>query len=265
MPKIAECLGTLALIAGAFLAATSAQAQSQGFSHQDWNSVVSKYVDARGRVNYQGLSQDRSALDRYVAAVEKTSPRSNPELFPTRNDSLAYYLNAYNAMVFKGVLARWPDVESVWYPFGTGLGFFVNMDIKVGGQVTNLKRLEDDIVRGEFKDPRVHAALNCASLGCPILPQKAFEPATLDADLDAGMRGFVAETRNCAVDPGAKSVRLSKIFDWFAADFLGFERRMGNTNPKILDYLNRYRAANAQIPREYSVGYFDYDKSLNKQ
>ncbi len=234
-------------------------------SHSDWTQVLAKYVDSAGRVNYAGLARDRATFDRYVATVEKVSPKSNPELFASREEALAYYLNAYNAMVFKGVLARLPGADTVWTPFGTGYSFFVGMTIKLGGTETNLKKLEDDVVRAEFQDPRVHAALNCASIGCPKLPQKAFEPATLEAELDAEMREFVSESRNCSVETTRRQVKLSKIFDWFADDFLSYERRHGNANPNILDYVNRYRAAGQQIPRDFAVSYLEYDKGLNKQ
>lgn len=240
-------------------------AASEPFSHADWTAVLSKFVDGRGRVDYQGLAKDRAVFDRYVAAIEKEGPKSSPARFPTRNDQLAYYLNAYNAQVFKGVLARGPEDDTVWTPLGTGYSFFVSMDIKVDGATTSLKSLEDDVVRGQFKDPRIHAALNCASIGCPRLPQKAFEGPTLDAELDAGMKEFVAEARNCTADPGGKTVKLSKIFDWFEGDFLDYEKRQGTAAPNILDYVNRYRAAGAKIPRDYAVSYFEYDKAINAQ
>jgi hypothetical protein len=139
------------------------------------------------------------------------------------------------------------------------------MAVEVGGRRTSLKELEDEVIRAGFQDPRVHAALNCASLGCPRLPRRAFEPATLDAELDGEMRRFLGETRNCAVDAGKRSVTLSKIFEWFAEDFLAYERRQGNASPSILDYVNRYRPPGAEIPRDFAVSYFDYDKRINKQ
>lgn len=246
-------------------AGQGAPAPGSKFSHDDWATVLAKYVDGRGRVNYAGLAKDRGAFDRYIASVEKASPKSNPALFPTRNDALAYYLNAYNAMTFKGVLARLPDIDTVWTPFGTGYSFFVGMDIKIGGTTTNLKKLEDDIVRAEFQDPRIHAALNCASIGCPALPAKPFEPMSLDAQLDAEMSKFANEARNVLVDRTAKTAKLSKIFDWFADDFLSYEKRQGNASPNILDYVNRFRPADQKIPRDFAVSYLDYDKGLNKQ
>jgi hypothetical protein len=245
------------------LAAAGVAVAAEPFSHADWTAVLAKHVDRRGRVSYEALAKDRAVFDRYLAAIEKESPKSAPARFPARNDQLAYYLNAYNAHVFEGVLARGPERKTVWTPLGTGYSFFVGMDIAIGGETTNLKSLEDEVVRAQFKDPRIHAALNCASIGCPRLPQKAFEPATLDAELDAAMQEFVAEARNCTVDSGAKSVKLSKIFDWFQGDFLDYEKRQGTAAPNILDYVNRYRAAGAKVPRDFAVSYFEYDKGIN--
>jgi hypothetical protein len=237
---------------------------SSSFSYADWNLVLSAFVDDRGTVDYAALARTPQALDRFLAAVERTSPDSEPALFPARNDQLAYYLNAYNAWVFRGVLARGPETVSVWKGgLVSGYSFFVGMDIVLGGVKTNLKKLEDKTVRARFADPRIHAALNCASRGCPRLPRKAFEPTTLDAELDAAMREFVSEERNVAVDTAARRVTLSKIFDWFEGDFLAFEKKQGRENPNLVDYVNRYRAADAQVPRELRVRFAEYDKSLN--
>lgn len=258
-----SALAAALAVAGASARPLAAQAK---FSHEDWGKVLAKYVNDKGRVNYEALAKDRADLDRYVAAVEKTSPKSSPATFPTRNDKLAYYLNAYNAQVFKGVLARGPEKESVWTGgLFSGYGFFVGMDIVIGGEKTNLKKLEDDVIREGFKDPRIHAALNCASIGCPRLPQVAFEPATLDTQLDAGMTEFVGEARNATVDDAARTVTLSKIFDWFEKDFLGHEKAKGNAGGNVLDYVNRYRGALPKVPRDYKVKYFEYDKGVNKQ
>ena len=116
-----------------------------------------------------------------------------------------------------------------------------------------------------FKDPRVHAALNCASKGCPRLPQVAFDPEKLDQQLDLGMTEFVGESRNVTVDAAAKTVTLSKILDWFEKDFVGYEKAKGTADPNQIDYVNRYRGALPKIPRDYKIKFFEYDKSVNKQ
>ena len=258
-------LAAAGILLGALALPVPARAGA-AFSHEDWGKVIAKFVNARGMVDYNGLAKQRADLDRYLAAVEKTSPLSAPALFPSRNQQLAYYLNAYNAQVFNGVLARGPEQDSVWKGgLISGKAFFEDMTITIGGRQTSLKALEDDIIREGFQDPRIHAALNCASNGCPRLPQTPFDPAQLDAQLDAAMTEFVAEPRNVSVDDAGKTATLSKIFDWFEKDFLGYERRKGNADPSILDYVNRYRAAGAKIPSGYDVEYFDYDKAINKQ
>jgi hypothetical protein len=236
------------------------------FPYEDWNKVLGKVVDTRGYVNYDALARDRGDLDRFLVSIEKTSPRSNPELFPSKNDQLAYWLNSYNAQVFKGVLARGPEKESVWKGgLFSGYSFFVGMDIVLGGEKLSLKKLEDKTVREGFKDPRVHAALNCASKGCPRLPQVAFDPEKLDGQLDDGMKGFVAEARNVAIDEAARTVTLSKIFDWFSGDFLAYEKAHGNPEGSQIDYVNRYRGSLPKVPKGYAIKFFEYDKSVNAQ
>jgi hypothetical protein len=237
---------------------------SSSFSYADWNAVLEAYADDRGRVDYAALAKDRAALDRFVAALAKTSPASDPALFPSREEKLAYWINAYNALVFAGVLARGPEKESVWKGgLVSGYSFFVGMEVVLGGQKTNLKKLEDKTIRAGFSDPRIHAALNCASLGCPRLLRKAFEPATLDADLDRAMEEFVSETRNVEVDEARRTVTLSKIFDWFDGDFLAFEKARGNPDPRLADYVNRYRRDLPKVPRDWAVRFRPYDKALN--
>jgi hypothetical protein len=240
-------------------------AASPQFSHSDWTQVLQEFVDDRGHVDYKGLADRHDTFDRYVKSIEELSPKNNPDRFPGTNQSLAYYLNAYNALVFKGVLTRGPEQKSVWSGLISGYGFFLGMSIVVGGENTSLKKLEDKVIRAEFQDPRVHAALNCASIGCPRLPREAFEPGRLDEQLDAAMTLFTGEERSVAVNDNKRTVSLSKIFSWFSADFLGYERRLGTADPNLIDYVNRYRSAADQIPRDYRIRFLPYDKGINKQ
>ncbi len=129
----------------------------------------------------------------------------------------------------------------------------------------NLKSLEDRLIRERFHDPRIHAALNCASISCPRLQREAFEAARLDAQLDEAMSEFVGDPRHLRVHPETRMVELSKIFDWFSEDFLDYERSQGNSEPRLLDYVNRFRAVGAEIPRDFRVRFLRYDKGINKQ
>ena len=256
----------LFLAAGASIAAgplVVAGEDAARFSHQDWSLVLQQFVNEAGFVDYEGLARHRSVFDRYIRSIEAISPLSHPQQFPGRKDALAYYLNAYNAQVFKGVLARGPEDRSVWRGLLSGYGFFVRMSIQVGGRKMNLKGLEDKVIRRQFADPRVHASLNCASRSCPRLPRHAFEPTQLDEQLDAAMQEFV--TKHCKPDHAAQTVTLSRIFNWFSEDFLAYERTQGNSKPNLIDYVNRYRPAGQQIPRTYAVRFAEYDKGINKQ
>ena len=257
-------IASSALVAAFFLASGGRAAEP--FSYDEWTRVLEARVDAQGLVDYDGLARDRADLDRFLAAVAEKSPTSHPALFPTRNHELAYWVNAYNALVFHGVLARGPERKSVWTGgLVSGYSFFVGTDIVLGGVKTNLRALENGTIREGFRDPRIHAALNCASRSCPRLPRKAFDPGTLDAELDAAMAEFVAGNRNVSVDPVTRTVRLSKIFDWFERDFLDFETSRGSPDPSLIDYVNRYRGTLPAVPRDHRIRFFPYDKALNRR
>lgn len=241
-----------------FLLAVSGYAHA--FDHSPLARVLSEYVDERGNVDYLSLHKNREVLDGYVALLANSGPESTPELFQTREEKLAFYINAYNALVINGVLDRGPEKTSVWRGLISGYTFFVRMRVIVDGQRTNLKLLEDDLIRAGFRDPRIHAAINCASISCPRLRKEVFVADHLDAQLDAAMREFVNDPRNVRVT--TTGVSLSAIFDWFEDDFLEFpeDAQAGFT---IVDYVNRYR--DNPIPRGLKVSYLKYDKGLNTQ
>lgn len=237
----------------------------KSFSHDDWTTVLERFVDNDGMVDYQALAKDRKVFGRYVKRIQTTSPATQPNLFPSREERLAYYVNAYNAQVFAGVLDRGPETKSVWRGLVSGLNFFVHMKVTVGGERMSLKHLEEEIILKDFKDPRVHAALNCASIGCPRLPQHAFVPEDLDTQLDAAFTEWVADPRHVRVDAARRVVSLNKIFDWFKGDFVGYEETHGNADGTVVDFINRYRADDAKIPAGYATAFLPYDKNINSQ
>ncbi len=251
------------LLAGLLLAAPAGAAEP--FAHADWTALLAAHVDEAGWVDYAGFAGDRAALDGYIGRLAGTSPDSHRDAFPTPQHALAYWINAYNALTVRGVLDRGIDTPSVWGDGLLGTGFFRVDRGVLGGRTLSLQELEDDIVRARFADPRIHAALNCASVSCPRLPREAFAGETLEAVLDAAMREFAAAERNCAVDTARGTVTLSQIFDWFADDFRAFERGAGNPDPSVLDYINRYRDPAAQLPPTLRIDYRPYDKRLNRQ
>ena len=259
------CLTLVTIIMTATTASAGDDPETPGFDYSDWSQVLEERVDDQGLVDYAGMSEDRAALDRFLETLRASGPTSTPELFPERNDQLAYLINAYNALVFDGVLGLGAKADTVWGFTGTGYGFFVRMKVELDQRTTNLKKLEDDDIREAFGDPRIHAALNCASVGCPRLPREPFLPETLDEQLDAAMREFVGDVRHCEVDLEAGTVSLSKIFDWFKSDFTSWLATQGQPDGDLIDYVNLYRAEGEEIPDGLEVRFSKYDKGLNRQ
>lgn len=223
--------------------------EAGAFPHALMDEVQGRFVDERGRVDFAGLQQDRGALDRYVATVAKVSPESHPELFPTEAHALAYWINAYNALAMVGVLER-PGLQSV---NDIKVEFFYGTRYPVGGRRLDLYRMENGVVRKQFDEPRIHFALNCQSGGCPTLPQHAFHPETLDAELATVTKRFVTNPEKVRLaDDGA--VEMSEIFKWYAEDFEALGGPVAAANQW-----------GASLPAGAEVRWIPYDWSLIAQ
>lgn len=214
------------------------------FVHDDFDAFLSRHVDEAGRVDYVAAQGDRDDLARYLSSVARGSPDNAPGAFPTEADRLAYWLNAYNAWTISLVLDRYPvgSVHEIQTGFSRilapilpdGAGFFLFQRIELGRARTSLYALENSVVRARFDEPRIHFALNCASGGCPRLPRTAFRGESLESELARETRRFLAEERNASVDADRRVVRLSSIFDWYAADFTGWMERNHPDEPATL-------------------------------
>jgi uncharacterized protein DUF547 len=232
------------------------------FSHADFEAVLKRVVDDKGRVDYESLRVDHKQLDRYLGSLAETSPEKDPDLFPTREHRLAYWLNAYNAFVLKGVIEK-GITDSVGDSLPKRASFFELTKYIAGGEKMSLRSLENDKVRKGFQDARVHFALNCASASCPRLRPEAFRAETLDQVLEDAAREFVSETRNVQVEPTTGRATLSKIFEWYEEDFLEHAKRKEVSNPTIRDAINLWRKD--KIPTKGENVFSEYDWSLNAQ
>ena len=239
-----------------------------GFNYAALDRVQGRFVDDQGRVDYGGLKAAPEDLLGFVQALGEMSPESHPERFETRNERLAYWINAYNALVLKGVADVYPvrSVEDIQPDFG----FFKTVSFRVGGKPYTLNEIEHEVIRKQFQDPRIHAAINCASASCPRLAQTVFLPGILNAQLDAAMRAFVGDRANVRLDQEQGILHLSEIFRWFASDFTDWYRRKnGVASATTLDYLMTYLDAENRLYLEQNptvrVEYITYDWSLNDQ
>jgi uncharacterized protein DUF547 len=245
------------------------------FPHDLLDQVQSTFVDERGRVDYAALKAHPEALKRYLLWVERFSPQSQPWLFPSTADKLAYAINTHHAFVLFGVIQHYPiqsvnDVKA-FVELKQGFGFFFAQKFVSGNETINLYGQVNHILR-KFGDPRIHAVLNCGALSCPRLRRQAFHPETLDRDLDAAMRSFLTETRNLQVDHRAHVVFLSKVFDWFESDFTQYAAAAAGGSihqASLLDYVAMFTdgplheaVVNARR-QHYSIVFRDYDWRLN--
>jgi hypothetical protein len=250
------------------------------FSHAELDRVQQRFVDERGRVDYAGLAADRGDLDTYYRRLAAVSPHSHPVRFPRPVDELAYWINAYNASVLVAVLEAWPidsigDVKPplalrpVLWGKSAMAGFFVFQDVVLGDETINLLDLENKVIR-PYGDPRIHFAINCASIGCPRLPRRAFSAEGLDGELDREARRFFADPEKLRIDHEARVVHLSSILDWFEGDFSDWLKQHGPGGPPtLLAYIRRYVSAErqAEIDRalDYDIEFIEYDWGLNSQ
>lgn len=242
-----------------------------GFEYGWWNAALGRWVHPHG-VDYDAVRSEERALRRFIATLARVGPKATPERFASEPERLAYYINAYNALVLFAVVDNWP-IDSVhdvrgWLDPRAGFGFFYGLRLPLDGAEINLYELENEVIRG-FMDARIHAAINCASKSCPALMPFAFEPASLDDQLDAVTRDFCSNPRDVRIDHEAKEIQLSAIFEWYQADFEEHARRLGRpatTMDFILAFATPEVAAEVERARsaEYEVVFQPYDWALNR-
>lgn len=246
-----------------------------GFSHEIFAGLLQTYVSSDGRVDYarwHDTPEHVAALGSYLAAVNAYSPDTTPERFPARDDELAYWMYGYNAWVIHGVLSNWPlsSVTDVKAPLEIvkGMGFFFQLRFPFGGKHMSLLRVENDKIRKDFKDPRIHFVLNCASDSCPVARPELPTGNELQELLAAAAVEFVNDDNNVRVDHERRTVILSTIFKWYEDDFVNHMVALGRpAKHGLLDYLGTV----AQEPlhgdlrqaTDYAIEFRDYDWALN--
>jgi hypothetical protein len=257
------------------VSAPSAWAQSSAtfdHGHAAWTALLKKHVKVidggkASQVRYAGMAADRAALKAYLATLSEVSQA----LFDgfSKPQQMAFLVNAYNAFTVKLILTRYPKLSSI-----KDLGSFVQSpwkkkDVPLLGTQMSLDNIEHDTLRakGRFDDPRVHFAVNCASIGCPALREEAFVAERLEAQLDEQAQRFMADRSRNRYSAERDRVEVSKIFDWFAEDFRSGYKGVASLN----QFLGRYANALADAPADreklkagaVAVAYLDYDWKLN--
>jgi uncharacterized protein DUF547 len=248
--------------AAADLFRSAAAKSMQPVDHGTWDRLLKTYVkpsaDGLNRVDYRALKETgRQALKAYIGTLEEIDPRRLD-----RADQFAVLANLYNAKTLEIVADRYPvgSIKDISLG-GSGLGWLTPGPwkakvTKIGGVALSLDDIEHGILRPIFKDPRVHYALNCASIGCPNLSSDAFVGVHLDAQLEAAARAYVNSDRGVKVQ--GKGAIVSSIYVWYKGDF-------GADDRAVLDHLRRYAAPALarQLEQVSSIQDHTYDWALN--
>lgn len=226
---------------------------SKPIQHTIFDGLLKKHVNTEGSVNYKGFMADSILFNSYLKSLSQNHPN---EQNWSKNERLAYWLNAYNAFTIKLITQYYP-IKSI-KDIKKGIPFVsdtwtINF-IKIEGKTYNLNDIEHGIVRPKFKDPRVHFALNCASKGCPPLLNAAFVAEKLDLQLEAQAKAFINDGNRNKIHSSQKA-DLSKIFTWFAADFK-------KVAPSVVTFINRY--SSIRLDEKADLNYQEYDWSLNE-
>ncbi len=279
--NIPDILGRRALPAGrlAGLGATpdfhhgllGAAAGPFDHDYADYTGVLRRFVRPP-RVDYRALKDGRGHLDQVVASFAARSAQA--ERSWGRDERLAFWINAYNALTLRAVVDHYP-IRAGWFTLAPRNsirqidGVWTRLTWQAAGQRVTLDDIEHRILRPQFEDARVHFALNCASISCPPLADRPYRAATLDAQLDAAAQAYLGSREGLRED--GDTIAVSSIFKWYGDDFIGDYASLvpGSRNAReraILGAIVRFgppsAAARARTgsPR---VEYLDYDWSLN--
>ncbi len=213
--------------------------------------VLQRFVDDRGEVDFAALRDDMSnsgipALENYVTAIAA----ARLDAAPTANARLAHMINAYNALSMYNVIAS--NVPESHAGFAK-IKFFLLRKFEVGGKVMSLYAFENDIIR-TLNEPRVHFALNCSAVSCPVLPGVPFTEDALDSELDRETKKFFARPENLRIDDAQRTVYFNEILKFYREDFTPAHA------PNLVAYAQRY--STKAIPLDYAVAFTPYDWTI---
>lgn len=214
-------------------------------SYREYDRLLQKYV-VDGRVRYgawKADAQDKRALADFLAQTNGVRLESL-----SIDEQKAFWINLYNALTLHAVLERYPVKSVNVKAYGElSVATFWDTPYNVAGGRYSLNQIEHDILRPRYNDPRIHFAINCASVGCPLLLSTAWRAEGLDKQLDEATRVYLQSPTGLVRE--GERVKLSEIFKWYEPDF-----------GDVADFISRY------VPeaKAATYGYLEYDWNLNE-
>nr|WP_293837481.1 DUF547 domain-containing protein [uncultured Arsenicibacter sp.] len=222
--------------------------------HSAYDRLLKKYVNEKGLVNYKGFKSDEKVFNDYLAMLSKNPPAASW----SKNEQMAYWINAYNAYTIRLILDHYPlksikDIGSkIKIPFVTtpwAAKFFT-----IGGDKMSLDNIEHGTLRKKYNDPRIHFALVCASISCPRLRNEAYMADKLDAQMDDQGRDFLNNPSKNKI--GKDEAQLSNYFNWYKGDW-------NKNGQSVVKWVNKY--SDTKISDKTAITYLDYNWNLNEQ
>lgn len=212
--------------------------------HFLFDELLKKYVSDNGNVDYEGFKNSREKLLGYISILQNTFPKFD-KLKPSKEQKLAYWINAYNALTIDLILQNYPlkSIKDIDKPWDQRLW-------KFGNKWLNLNDIEHQILR-KMDEPRIHFAIVCASFSCPKLQNTAFTVSDIETQLTTATKEFLDDSTKNYISQN--NLRLSKILKWYAKDF--------KTNGSLIDFLNKY--TEIEISSKAKKSFKDYNWDLN--
>lgn len=215
----------------------------EDFNFTTWNNLLNSHVSKDGKVNYKGFQQEREKLGDFLKSLSHQMPEENW----SDHEKLAYWINAYNAFTISLIIDHYPlksimDIKNAW-----DLKF-----IQLGDQVYSLNEIEHEIIRKEFNEPRIHFALVCAAISCPILLNEAYKAENLEQQLQQQGVRFINNPSKNFITP--KKAKVSQLFNWFGEDF--------TKNGSLIKYLNSF--SETQLTSKAKIEFMEYNWDLNE-
>lgn len=215
-------------------------------NHSAFDKLLQAYVSDKGSVNYKGFLKDKVALENYIVSLTKVNTSKL-----SKNEKTAFWINAYNALTIHQILKHYP-ISSIT-KIANGKIWDQPLPYKFGGKTLTLNDIEKKILLGdELFDARIHFAVNCAALSCPTLSNKAFTGANVQKMLTENTKATLANPNFNKITENSASI--SKLFDWYKADFVKAEG-------SIVKFINKY--SSVKISDKTKISYREYNWSLN--
>jgi len=239
--------------------------------HADWQALLRQHISpinngASSAVDYAAFKQTQGLLQDYLNQLSAIT-RAEFDAWPN-NQQLAFLINAYNAWTVEFILTKYPDLKSI-----KDLGSFFKSPwdkafIPLLGKTISLNNIEHDLIRGSdrYNDPRIHFAVNCASIGCPALLEEAYTGDQLEQQLTQQSIRFLADKNRNYIK--GDRLYLSSIFKWYGDDFEKGFRGTTTIEAFILLYADDLMLTNTQKSalkaRDLNIKFLDYNWNLNE-